>query len=62
LVKVVPPSTHRLLVGGVGDGIHPIASFDKILPWLRQIVTDDLAPGVYPHRRPTSAHRHSRER
>lgn len=33
-----------------GDATHPIATFDKIRPLLRQIITDDLAPGVYPHR------------
>ena len=33
-----------------GDATHPIATFDKIRPLLRQIVTDELAPGVYPHR------------
>jgi hypothetical protein len=32
-----------------GDAAHPIATFDKIRPRLRRIVTDDLAPGVYPH-------------
>jgi hypothetical protein len=33
-----------------GDAAHPIATFDKIWPLLRQIVTDNWAPGVYPHR------------
>lgn len=33
-----------------GDATHPVATFDKIRPLLRQIVTDELAPGVYPHR------------
>lgn len=33
-----------------GDATHPITTFDKIRPLLRQIVTDELAPGVYPHR------------
>lgn len=33
-----------------GDAAHPIATFDKIRPLLRQIITDKLAPGVYPHR------------
>jgi hypothetical protein len=33
-----------------GDAAHPIATFDKIRPLLRQIVTDELVPGVYPHR------------
>lgn len=33
-----------------GDATHPIATFDKIRPLLRQIVIDELTPGVYPHR------------
>jgi hypothetical protein len=33
-----------------GDATHSIATFDKIRPLLRQIVTDELAPGVYSHR------------
>lgn len=33
-----------------GDATHPIATFDKIRPLLRQIVTDELPPGVYPDR------------
>ena len=33
-----------------GDTTHPVATFDKIRPLLRQIVTDELAPGVYPNR------------
>jgi len=31
-----------------GDATHPIATFDKIRPRLRQIVTEELPPGVYP--------------
>lgn len=31
-----------------GDAAHPIATFDKIRPVLRQIITENLAPGVYP--------------
>lgn len=33
-----------------GDATHPIATFDRIRPLLRQIVTDELPPGVYPRR------------
>jgi hypothetical protein len=33
-----------------GDATHPIATFDKIRPLLRRIVTEQLAPGVYPSR------------
>jgi hypothetical protein len=33
-----------------GDATHPITTFDKIRPRLRQIVTEELSPGVYPRR------------
>jgi hypothetical protein len=33
-----------------GDATHLIATFDRIRPLLRQIVTDELPPGVYPRR------------
>jgi hypothetical protein len=33
-----------------GDATHPIATFDKIRPKLRQIVTERLPPGGYPQR------------
>lgn len=33
-----------------GDDTHPVASFDKIRRLLPQITTDELPPGVYPHR------------
>jgi hypothetical protein len=33
-----------------GGSAHPIATFDKIRPRLRQIFTDKLALGVCPHR------------
>lgn len=33
-----------------GDATHPIATFDKIRPLLRRIVTDELAPGIYSDR------------
>jgi hypothetical protein len=33
-----------------GDATHPIATFDKIRTQLRQIVTEELPPGVYPQR------------
>jgi hypothetical protein len=44
-----------------GDATHPIATFDKIRPTLRRIMTDELPPGVYPPRRPASARRWRRK-
>jgi len=33
-----------------GDAAHPIASFDKIRPLVRQVVAEELPPGAYPRR------------
>jgi hypothetical protein len=33
-----------------GDAAHPIATFDKIRPLVRQVVAEELPPGVYPRR------------
>src|SRR5262249_18357257 len=33
-----------------GDATHPIATFGKIRPLVRQVVAEELPPGAYPRR------------
>ena len=52
--KFSPPDSYSFLVKCIGvvlpgDTTYPVATFDKIRPLLRQIVTDELEPGVYPN-------------
>ncbi len=49
------PDSNELLLKCIGvvlpgDAAHPIATFDKIRPLVRQVVAEELPPGVYPRR------------
>jgi hypothetical protein len=49
------PDSNELLLRCIGiilpgDAAHPIATFDEIRPLVRQVVAEELPPGVYPRR------------